>query len=543
VKQSSGVAAAVPSRRPDETRASAPGAELASRSDARDFTARHKIVLFAVLTLIYCFAGTWGQFDFGDMMGYYTMGADAARKGNLYLDYTPDKVNLIDMIPYQGRYYLQWGPLPIAFHLMARLAGLNLSDRVACLLAGLLSAWLFFEIVIELRRRYFPALSNAVCVWFVFAFALATPAALIAWRGTIYNESIGLAAAGVVLAFLAFLRYQRHPRLCWVLLCGAAIGGALLTRITSVFYAIPYFLALAAAHYLQQRTLKISLAHLAVFGLPVVAAGLLQMTYNQARFGSPFDFGLQYKPESVTEGFRTFAIVRAPENIGHYILSLPKVSGDFPWLDHSGWEPRVHTTFAEGMSSIVLASPFLLVGLLAWRILRPPRSAYPAGLRLAAALAAGSGLMMFGAMLCFASASRRYVQDFMPMLMVGVFLGTATLPDRIMRRWLAPAWAVVILSALLHAHVAFYESFRSPQPDLNVTRSFIAMAPTLQQIAPGPVLDQEEAMARNDWGTVLLNSRRFPEAVAQFRRAGELMPDSPVIARNLQLAEAMAARR
>jgi hypothetical protein len=534
-------AVAVP-RRPDVARSPDAGAKPAISANATtEFSIRQKITIFAVLTLIYCVFGTWGQFDFSDMMGYYTLGADAARKGNLYIDYTPDKVNLIDMIPYQGRYYLQWGPLPIVFHLAARLAGRNLSDRVACLLAGLLGAWLFFGILLDLRRRYFPGFPKTVCVWFVFAFALATPAALVAWRGTVYNESIGIAALGVVASFAAFLRYQQQPRLLWLTLCGAGIGGAALTRVSVVLYAVPFFLAVAAANHLQRRTLRTTFSQLVVFSLPVVLAGLLQMAYNQARFGSPLDFGIQYKPETTDQNFRTFDLMHIPENLGHYVFSLPKPSRDFPWLDHAGWEPRVHTTFAEGMSSILLASPFLLLGLLVWRILKPG-PAYPADLRLAAALTAGSGLLMFAAMLCFVSASRRYVQDFMPLLMVGVFLGAATLPARTLRRWLAPAWAVVALSAMLHAHVSFYESFRSPQPDLNVTRAFIAAAPSIREVAPGPVLDQEEAMARNDWATVLLNRRRFHEALEQLERANELMPDSPVITKNLQLAQKLASR-
>ena len=529
-------------RRPETARASdTNAAESTAPGVSNGFSICRKALLLGLLTLIYCVAGTWGQLDFSDMMGYYTMGADATLRGNLYIEYTPDKVNLIDMIPYQGRYYLQWGPFPMLFHVAARLAGLNLSDRVVCLAAGLLSAWLFFEILLELRRRYFPEFPDSACIWFLFAFALATPAALVAWRGTIYNESIGVAALGITAAFLAFLRYQQRPSLLWAALCGAAIGGALLTRITVALYAFPFFLALAAACYLQRRTLRIAITHLLVFSLPVVAAGLLQMAYNQARFGAPMDFGIQYKPETTDENFRTFTLLHLPENLGHYLFALPKLSRDFPWLEHSGWEPRVYTTFAEGMSSILLASPFLLIAFLVWRILKPG-STYPPDLRLAAGLATGAGLMMFVAMLCFVSASRRYVQDFMPMLMVAVFLGAATLSAKTLRRWLAPAWAVVVLSAILHADVSFYESFRSPQPDLNVTRAFIAVAPSIRKISPGPELDKEEAMARNDWATVLLNRRRFQEALQQLERASQLMPDSPVITRNLQLAQKLASR-
>jgi hypothetical protein len=530
-----------PPRRPETARPSDPTAVASATAVSNGFSLRRKALLLGLLALIYCVAGTWGQLDFSDMMGYYTMGADATLRGNLYIEYTPDKVNLIDMIPYQGRYYLQWGPFPLLFHVAARLVGLNLSDRVACLAAGLLSAWLFFEILLELRRRYFPGLARGVCVWFLFAFALATPAALVAWRGTIYNESIAGAALGITAAFLAFLRYQQHPRLLWAALCGAAVGGALLTRITVALYAFPFFLALAAANYFAQRKPRAAISHLLLFSLPVVLAGVLQMAYNQARFGAPMDFGIQYKPETTDENFRTFTPLHLPENLGHYIFALPKLSRDFPWLEHSGWEPRVYTTFAEGMSSILLASPFLLLAPLVWRILRPG-SAYPLDLRLAAALAGGAGLMMFVAMLCFVSASRRYVQDFMPMLMVAVFLGAATLTAKTLRRCLAPGWAVVVLSAMLHADVSFYESFRSPQPDLNVTRAFIEVAPSIRALSPGPELDKEEAMARNDWATVLLNRRRFQEALQQLERANQLMPDSPVITKNLQLAQKLAAR-
>ncbi len=532
-------AAAAARRRPHQEPGSTAKAEVEQSSSTAEFSFKDKAILIAILAVIYAVAGTWGQFDFGDMMGYYTMAADAVWQGHLYISYTPDKVNLIDMIPYQGHYYLQWGPLPILFHLAAQVVGLNLSDRVASLLAGLISAWLFLEITLDLRRRHLPDVPKSLCRWFVFAFALATPTALVAWRGTVYNESIAIAAVGVLAAFLAFLYYERERSPRWAVLSGVAIGGAFLTRATVVLYAVPFFLALAAANWMTHRNVGKLFRHLAVFSLPILVAGLAQMAYNQARFGSPFDFGLQYKPESVTEGFKTFSLVRVPENLGHYIFSLPKPSADFPWLDHTGWEPRVHTTFAEGTSSILLASPFLLLVVLVVRILRRGSGSWN-DLKTAAALATGAGLMQFSVMLCFASASRRYMHDCLPLLTVAAFLGAATLSHQTLRRWAAPAWLVIGFSALLHSHVAFYESFRSPQPDLNVTRAFVAAAPAIRTVAPGPVLDQEEAMARNDWATVLLNHRRYQEALEQFTRAGELMPDSEAIAKNRDLAARMA---
>jgi hypothetical protein len=135
------------------------------------------------------------------------------------------------------------------------------------------------------------------------------------------------------------------------------------------------------------------------------------------------------------------------------------------------------------------------------------------------------------------------MQDWTPMLTVAAFLGAATLSAKTLRRWAAPACLAVALSALLHAHVAFYESFRSPTPDLNVTRAFIAAAPAIRQIHGGPQLDREEAMARNDWATVLLKRRHYREALEQFAQARQLMPDSVAIERNWKLAARLAQGR
>ncbi len=525
---------------PAASRPAGPPSGSAPAGPQESFSRREKLLLAAILLVLYGFVATWGQLDFGDIMGYYDMGVDAALKGRLALEYTPDQVNLIDLIPYQGRYYLQWGPFPMALHLAARLAGLRLSDRVACILAGWLTSLIFFEMILMLRERYFPAFPKSAAAWFLFAFALGTPAALVTYRGTVYNESIGIAALSIAIGFWAFLRDQQRPTIGWALLCGVAVGAALLTRITVALYAVPFAAGLAATSWMEGRWLRRTAARLAIFALAVVSFGLMQMAYNQARFGSPFDFGIGYKPET-TPGFKAFAAIRIPENLRHYLLSLPHLDRDFPWLDHTGWQPLEHTTRAEAMSSMILGSPFLLLAGLSWRIYRR-NSRYPAGLKLAAAVAGGSGLLMFAVMLCFASASRRYMQDFVPALMILSFIGAGTIerPAALWRRWRPWAWVVLALTALLHAQIAFYQSFYTPTPDPNVMRTFVALAPAVRRFAPGPKLAEEEAIARNDLGTVYLQQRRFGEALEQFRTAHELLPGSERIEKNFRIAEQLA---
>ena len=52
-------------------------------------------------------------------------------------------------------------------------------------------------------------------------------------------------------------------------------------------------------------------------------------------------------------------------------MAFPEFKADFPWVEHVGWTPLVETLRAEDVSSLILASPFLLFGLVAWKLVRP----------------------------------------------------------------------------------------------------------------------------------------------------------------------------
>jgi hypothetical protein len=77
----------------------------------------------SALAVIFCVVGTWGQFDFGQMMGYYDLFVDALAAGQLHLLMTPEQVNLVDMVPYNNQWHFNWGPFPAIFHWAPRLIG------------------------------------------------------------------------------------------------------------------------------------------------------------------------------------------------------------------------------------------------------------------------------------------------------------------------------------------------------------------------------------------------------------------------------------
>jgi 4-amino-4-deoxy-L-arabinose transferase-like glycosyltransferase len=496
-----------------------------------DPTGRRKLVAAGLLLVVYAWIGTWGQFDFSDLMGYYNLQAEAFLAGRL--DVTPPAagVQTQDLIPFQGRYYLQWGPFPALLHAAARLLGASLSDRLVCLVAGWLTAVVFLDLVLRLRRRFGPETPAWICWWFFAAFALATPATLIAWRGTVYHESIAVAGLAVMTALWAFLRYTEAPRAVWLLLAGIAASAALTSRISQAVYAAGLLTGISV--YLRRE--RQPLRRLAFFLAPVMAAGLLMLAYNHARFGSAFEFGMRFLPAKWATA-QPYVLARMPENLCHYLLAPPRLSRDLPWIRHEGCRPVRRIETAEEMSSLILASPFLLFALLPARRPKPPL------VRVFAWTAAGSGLVVFLFLLGYFWAARRYLHDFVPVWMIAAFLGAAwrARPGLDWRRWRIPATALLAVCALLHVHLTFFHSLEWSPSDPNVLQAFARWSPVVRRVLPGPKIQEQEAVVNNDLGVMRLQQGRYAEAARHFEHAARLLPGSERIEKNLQLARRLA---
>ncbi len=500
---------------------------------------KEKLLWAGILLVVYGYVGTWGQLDFNHLMGYYSMQADAFLEGRLNIAQTPDQGLLMDMIPLEGHYYLQWGPFPAVLHLIPKLVGMNLSDRVACMLVGCLISLVFLEIMLLLWGRYYRALPKWVCRWFFFAFALGTPTAIVALRGTIYHESIAWAALFVLAGFLAFLRYliDLSPRCA--LLAGIAIALATATRVTQVLYAAGLFGGIAWMLRARKQPLRMALRHLAIFSVPVVASVLLMLAYNQARFHSPWEYGLRYVP-TVDAQKPPYRLNRVAENFRHYVLAPIRIRRDMPWLEHIGWQPLINTGRAEDMSSMFLASPFLLLGGLARKLFRKDQPAVP---RILGVVAACSGLVVFFQLLCFSGTSRRYMQDFLPEFMILAFLGVAAHARAAAdwRPWQKPAWAVFAFSALVHIHLVFFQPAKWAPLDTNVMKTYVAWSPLVRRILPGHQLDALEAINHNELGILYMNQGHYAHAIPHFEQAQKLLPHSQEIGLNLKMARELHA--
>ena len=497
----------------------------------------------ATLLILYSFIATWGQFDFSNLMGYYSMLADALLSGRLSISYTPGEVHLIDMVPFEGRYYLQWGPVPALFHLIVKIGGGELTDRVACILAGWLASLAFLRITLAIRGRYFPHLPLWICRAFFLSFALGSPTAFVSLRGTIYHESIGIAAMFVVLGFLFLLRHTARPSLGTSFLCGIFIAMAVGTRVTSVIYAGVFFLGMAALERHWRPGLKTSAQRLLAFSVPVALVCGMLLTYNQARFGSPWEYGVSYMDDPLQQA-AGFDVRRMPRNFLHYVAAPILLQAELPWIINDGWAPGTRppgiTYRTEGMASMLLVTPFLLFGFWIFRLWRGG-GAYPKELTIFGAATGSAGVLSFLLLLSFSDTSRRYMQDFVPALLIAAFIG-AGLWQRgkaSVSLWRWPAAAALVFSGILHIHLSFTQPFFTPPPDPSAMKAFVKWGPLARAWFDWPELANDEAIVRNDLGVHYLRERRHAAALEQFEVASKLLPGSPVVEKNLTLTRAL----
>ena len=103
----------------------------------------------------------------------------------------------------------------------------------------------------------------------------------------------------LLLAFAAVLAFRQEGRPLWALATGAALGAALLTRLTSALVWPAYAMALAWALPAARSKARAIVG----FVVPLLVAASLQLAYNQIRYASPWRFG--YLSMDDAQGFST----------------------------------------------------------------------------------------------------------------------------------------------------------------------------------------------------------------------------------------------
>lgn len=253
---------------------------------------------------------------------YFNYLADAFLHGQLHLRLIPPST--IDLSLFQGRYYLYWGPLPALFAMpLVALFGVTVSDVLQTLVVSGLVVGVCAAILHAANRRGVIHLNRMQIALLVIFFAFGTAYFPITETGHVWML---LQVWSILFGLLAYWTAFTQDGLKAFFLTGLMMAGVVASRMSAIFAAI--FLV----WYLYRRHWQLGAKKLVGYSLlgllPVLVVSVLILLYNQARFGSPFDNGLDYHlySEFFREDFLTYGVfdlVYVAENFYYTYLYYP----------------------------------------------------------------------------------------------------------------------------------------------------------------------------------------------------------------------------
>lgn len=245
-----------------------------------------------------------------------------------------------DHLLYNGKYYSYYGIAPVLlvflpYHLIT---GYYFPTAVLCLISACVGSVFISLAYMELikRRLKHTPYSLVLCGNMTLLFCCGVLFCTL--RPSFYEnaEAFGFAmfAAALYMTLSSGIMRDGPFRPYKLVIASTTMALAVLSRPTFALYAIAY--AVCVIWFLIHRRGTLSTRRnvaqgVAIF-LPLVAFGLLQMTYNYLRFGSVTDFGIAY---SLTINDFTNTTPRLKLiflSLWNFLLGIPVVNSVFPYL-------------------------------------------------------------------------------------------------------------------------------------------------------------------------------------------------------------------
>ena len=166
-------------------------------------------------------------------------------------------------------------------------------------------------------------------------------------------------------------------------------------------------------------------AQAACFCVPLLIGGILLMMYNNARFGSPVDFGFKYQLTVSNIAANKLSLAGLPPMLYHYFFQLPRAAAVFPFFEPTYcvlYNYQKYTYLADCIG--VFTYPVILVGFLMLPSALKKNNCM--NVRGVTAIQQKSVIILCVVMsvvigwsdFCLGGAVTRYVIDLMPLLMI-----------------------------------------------------------------------------------------------------------------------------
>lgn len=365
-----------------------------------------------------------------------------------------------DVVFYQGKFYLYWGPLPA---LVALLIGFFtravVGDHLLVLVfvGGTFALSTFF--ILRLRSRFFPNLGWAYVIPGILLAGLANPMPWLLNRPAVYEAAIASGQFFLISGFyFGFLALEKNRLEYWkLMLSSTCLGLTVASRASLVFVVLFLTLMLAGYIFLHRKLLQDTHLRLAGFILPLTLIAATLGWYNKARFGDWLEFGFKYQLTGMNTHISTFSPANLLINLHNYLLNPYRLLSTFPYI-----KPILGGRFiffpirsplnyySEHTAGILLTTPFLLFALIpvvhligytgksvSGAIKKIPFRDEWSGdglFRWAALSLAGGAFLAFAPILVYIAGMMRFLGDVIPLLVLlsvfGLFMGRQYLEEK-----------------------------------------------------------------------------------------------------------------
>jgi hypothetical protein len=328
-----------------------------------------------------------------------------------------------DLALYHGHLFLTWGPAPVVV-LLVPMHLLGFEPSASVVVAIFAIAGLGFALAtLRVILRQLGDTSLWMCVLAALTLALCTAVSFILRRPAVYEEAISggycFAMAGIWLAVSA-LADRGAPlwRLALMSLCFGLAAGSRPPLGLLAAMLLPVYLALHGTR--PRRGLLIALL------VPIGGCVLLLAAYDQARFGSPLNYGSRYQLADIDSYTAPFASLSyLPAGLWSYVMSTPRALALFPFirlLARPSLYPVARTlsaNVAEPVGGLLPMTPIaIFLAALPWIWRRRPALLGPLAGPLLLLAGVGVGCLLFLSYRFF-SATERYAVDFTTLLLLG----------------------------------------------------------------------------------------------------------------------------
>lgn len=293
---------------------------------------------------------------------------------------------LWDHLLYNGRYYSYYGIAPVLvlflpYHL---LTGYYFPTDYAVLIFGMLGAAFLAAAYSGLMQRRLKNVPFNLSMCGLLLVLITSGIQFSVYRPYFYElaEASGFMFFSLGLYFLASsgILGDGPIQLYKLAVSGVAVSLAVLSRPTFALYAVAevIWLWFGLKRYRNQRPHPEQKRHIVKYALasllPYMVFGGLQMAYNYARFGSLFEFGIQYSLTINDFTHTEFYPRLAAISLYNLLFALPQFQLNFPFIHGTTHQLETNAYyFFETSSAIGLLWRALPIGGLAYapRVLKP----------------------------------------------------------------------------------------------------------------------------------------------------------------------------